>query len=149
MHRTIRTVDDVLDMLDRLFAADADRWTRDAASWWDDFYADRGKPVPFFVPKPDENLGSYLDRGLLAPGGLSSWAAGPAATRSISPRAVSRWMPSIFRPPPWPGPRNAPGRRARRSGSTARTSSRPRCRPAHMASSTTPAACTTCRRTAV
>jgi hypothetical protein len=65
MRRTIRTADDVLDMLDRLFAADADRWTRDAASWWDDFYSDRGKPVPFFVPKPDENLVSYLDRGLL------------------------------------------------------------------------------------
>jgi len=77
MHRTIRTVDDVLDMLDRLFAADADRWTRDAASWWDDFYADRGKPVPFFVPKPDENLVSYLDRGLLAPGRALELGCGP------------------------------------------------------------------------
>ena len=77
MRRTIRTVDDLLDMLDRLFAADADRWTREAAGWWDDFYADRGKPVPFFVPKPDENLVSYLDRGLLAPGRALDLGCGP------------------------------------------------------------------------
>jgi hypothetical protein len=55
MRRSIRTMDDVLDMLDRLFAADADRWTGGAAGLRDDFYADRAKPVPFFVPKPDEN----------------------------------------------------------------------------------------------
>jgi hypothetical protein len=68
MDRTIRTVDDVLGLLDRLFAADADRWTPDASGWWDRFYADRGRPAPFFEPKPDENLVSYFDRGLLAPG---------------------------------------------------------------------------------
>jgi hypothetical protein len=45
MDRTIRTVDDVLGLLDRLFAADADRWTPDASGWWDRFYADRGRPA--------------------------------------------------------------------------------------------------------
>jgi SAM-dependent methyltransferase len=77
MHRTIRTVDDVMGMLDRLFAPDADRWTEDASGWWDGFYADRGKPVPFFVAKPDENLVSYLDRGLLTPGRALDLGCGP------------------------------------------------------------------------
>jgi len=63
--RSIRTVDDVLRLMDGLFAQEADRWTAGAAEWWDGFYADRGKPVPFFVAKPDENLVGYLDRGLI------------------------------------------------------------------------------------
>jgi SAM-dependent methyltransferase len=77
MHRTIRTVDDVLAMLDQFFASDPDRLTGDASSWWDQFYADRGRPVPFFDPKPDENLVSYLDRGLLAPGRALDLGCGP------------------------------------------------------------------------
>ncbi|MEV7520553.1 hypothetical protein [Streptomyces sp. NPDC091371] len=68
MDRTIRTVEDVLSLLDGLFAPGADRWTTGAADWWDGFYADRSKPVPFFVAKPDENLVSYLDRDLISPG---------------------------------------------------------------------------------
>ncbi|MET7568765.1 class I SAM-dependent methyltransferase [Streptomyces sp. NPDC005492] len=67
--RNIRTVDDVLRLLDGLFAPEADRWSSRAASWWDGFYADRTKPVPFFAAKPDESLVGYLDRGLIAGGG--------------------------------------------------------------------------------
>ncbi|MFF3287242.1 class I SAM-dependent methyltransferase [Streptomyces sp. NPDC003023] len=69
MDRNIRTVDDVLKLMDGLFAPEADRWTADAADWWDDFYDDRSKPVPFFVAKPDENLASYRERGLIPEGG--------------------------------------------------------------------------------
>ena len=58
-HRSIRTADDVLAMLDRLFASNIS---------WAAFYADRVKPIPFFENKPDENLASYLARGLLPPG---------------------------------------------------------------------------------
>ncbi|UVS80655.1 bifunctional 2-polyprenyl-6-hydroxyphenol methylase/3-demethylubiquinol 3-O-methyltransferase UbiG [Actinokineospora sp. UTMC 2448] len=69
MDRDIRDGDDVLRLLDRLFPVDADRWTGGAGSqWWDAFYADRDRAVPFFVDKPDENLVDYLDRGLIAPG---------------------------------------------------------------------------------
>lgn len=75
--RNIRTVDDVLSLLDGLFAPEADRWTVGAASWWDGFYADRSKPVPFFVAKPDENLVSYLDRGLITPGRALDLGCGP------------------------------------------------------------------------
>lgn len=77
MDRNIRTVDDVLHLLDGLFAPEADRWTADAASWWDTFYADRTKPVPFFVAKPDENLADYLARGLLTPGRALDLGCGP------------------------------------------------------------------------
>lgn len=77
MDRRIRTVEDVLALLDGLFARDADRWTEAGASWWDGFYADRDKPVPFFVAKPDENLASYLDRGLIAPGRALDLGCGP------------------------------------------------------------------------
>ncbi|MER8041933.1 class I SAM-dependent methyltransferase [Streptomyces sp. NPDC094032] len=61
MDRTTRTADDVLHLLDGLFAQDADKWQG--------FYDDRSRPVPFFVPKPDENLVGYLDDGLITPAG--------------------------------------------------------------------------------
>lgn len=77
MDRDIQTVDDVLRLLDGLFAPEADRWTTDGASWWDDFYADRSKRVPFFVSKPDENLDSLLDRGLIKPGRALDPGCGP------------------------------------------------------------------------
>lgn len=69
MDRHIRSVDDVLKLLDALFAPAADRWSEGGADWWDGFYADRSKSVPFFVSKPDESLVSYLDRGLVEPAG--------------------------------------------------------------------------------
>jgi SAM-dependent methyltransferase len=77
MDRNIRSVDDVLTLLDGLFAPEADRWTADGAGWWDGFYADRDKPIPFFAAKPDENLVSYLDRGLVAPGRALDLGCGP------------------------------------------------------------------------
>ncbi|MFI6938699.1 class I SAM-dependent methyltransferase [Streptomyces sp. NPDC050418] len=77
MTRDIRTVDDVMTMLDGLFADGADRWTEDGAGWWDGFYEDRSKPVPFFVPKPDENLVAHLDGGRLTPGRALDLGCGP------------------------------------------------------------------------
>ncbi|MFD4032180.1 class I SAM-dependent methyltransferase [Streptomyces sp. NPDC058637] len=77
MDRNIRSVDDVLKLMDSLFAPEADRWTGEAGAWWDSFYADRSKPVPFFVAKPDESLVSYLDRGLITPGRALDLGCGP------------------------------------------------------------------------
>lgn len=77
MDQNVRTVDDLLTLLDGLFASVGDRWTADAASWWDDFYADRSRPVPFFAAKPDENLVSYLARGLISPGRALDLGCGP------------------------------------------------------------------------
>ncbi|MEU3572910.1 class I SAM-dependent methyltransferase [Kitasatospora sp. NPDC036755] len=59
MNRTIRTTEDVLALLDGLFPP--------AEPFWDRLYADRSAERPFFTPRPDENLVSYLDRGLLPP----------------------------------------------------------------------------------
>ncbi|WP_416978445.1 class I SAM-dependent methyltransferase [Streptomyces sp. T028] len=75
--RHIRTVDDVLRLLDGLFAPEADRWTAGGADWWDGFYTDRSKAVPFFVAKPDEHLVSYVDRGLIVPGRALDLGCGP------------------------------------------------------------------------
>ncbi|MFD4988554.1 class I SAM-dependent methyltransferase [Streptomyces sp. NPDC058374] len=66
--REARTADDVLRLLDGLFAEGVDRWTAGAGAHWDAFYADRGRPVPFFVAKPDANLARHLGQGLPGPG---------------------------------------------------------------------------------
>jgi hypothetical protein len=116
MDRYISTVDDVLRLLDGLFAPEADRWRGDAGSrWWDSFYADRSKPVPFVVAKPDENLVSYLDRSMVTPGRALDLGCGPAATPCASPRRDSRWTPWTFPRRPSPGPRTAPAMPAPRS----------------------------------
>jgi 2-polyprenyl-3-methyl-5-hydroxy-6-metoxy-1,4-benzoquinol methylase len=57
----IYTSDDVLRMLDALL-------TRRGDAWWNEFFADRGKPCPFFTEWPDENLVAWFGEGLLAPG---------------------------------------------------------------------------------
>ncbi|THA29466.1 class I SAM-dependent methyltransferase [Streptomyces sp. A1277] len=71
MDRTVRTVEDVLALLDGLFASESEAGrlaTGDGKDFWDRFYADRSRPIPFFVAKPDENLAAHLDQGLIAPG---------------------------------------------------------------------------------
>jgi SAM-dependent methyltransferase len=79
MDRTIRTVEDLLALLDGLFAARQDgRWTTgDGAEYWERFYADRSRPVPFFVEKPDESLARYLHRDLIRPGRVLDLGCGP------------------------------------------------------------------------
>lgn len=57
----IKSEEDVLIMLDTLLQK------RDG-EWWDKFYSDRNKPIPFFVNAPDENLVSYVDKGLFGKG---------------------------------------------------------------------------------
>ncbi|MEV6331589.1 class I SAM-dependent methyltransferase [Streptomyces sp. NPDC051909] len=59
--RSTRTADDVLRLLDGLFAEDADKWQG--------FYDDRTRPVPFFVDKPDECLVAHVEAGLVPAGG--------------------------------------------------------------------------------
>ena len=67
MTRSIQTVQDLLEMLDGMFAPEADRWTEGGAHWWDRFYADRGRDVPFFRPDPDESLVAWHAGGRIAP----------------------------------------------------------------------------------
>ncbi|WP_333778641.1 class I SAM-dependent methyltransferase [Streptomyces sp. IBSBF 3136] len=80
MDRTVRTVEDVLALLDAWFATGSDAGHPAPSSgedFWDHFYADRSRPVPFFVAKPDENLAAYLDQGLIAPGRALDLGCGP------------------------------------------------------------------------
>ncbi|NEA40774.1 class I SAM-dependent methyltransferase [Streptomyces sp. SID11385] len=61
--------EDDLALLDTLFPATADRWSEDGSAWWDAFYGDTGRPVPFRDAGPDEHLAAYLAAGRLgAPG---------------------------------------------------------------------------------
>ena len=66
--RNVRSLDDLLALLDDLFVDTLQ---------WKDFYGDRERPVPFFVEKPDENLVSYLERGLVTPGRALDLGCGP------------------------------------------------------------------------
>lgn len=53
--------DDVLSMLDALLDSRA-------GAWWNEFFTDRSRRCPFFVPWPDENLAGWFSAGLLSPG---------------------------------------------------------------------------------
>lgn len=50
-----------LKALDALFADRQD-------AWWDGFYTQRAKPVPFFVDAPDESLVEWVQASNVAPG---------------------------------------------------------------------------------
>jgi len=54
----IKTENDILIMLDNLLEK------RDS-EWWNNFYSDKEKPIPFFKNIADENLISYFDRELI------------------------------------------------------------------------------------
>lgn len=49
---TIKHATDILNMLDSFM--------REPEPFWNGFYQDRSKEVPFFVNQPDENLVSYF-----------------------------------------------------------------------------------------
>ncbi len=59
--RFIYTTDDVLRMLDALLEGGG-------GARWDEFFADRSRPCPFFTEWPDENLAGWFGEGLLVPG---------------------------------------------------------------------------------
>ncbi|MDI2031121.1 class I SAM-dependent methyltransferase [Saccharopolyspora sp. TS4A08] len=69
MSRSVRDVDGLLRMLDEIFPS--------PQPFWDGFYADRDRDVPFFVTKPDENLVSYVDDGVLKSGRALDLGCGP------------------------------------------------------------------------
>jgi SAM-dependent methyltransferase len=78
MTPTIRTVDDLLVLLDRHFTSERDRWTgADGSDWWDRFYADRNRPIPFFVSKPDESLVDHVRSGRIPAGRALDIGCGP------------------------------------------------------------------------
>ncbi|MFS0673445.1 class I SAM-dependent methyltransferase [Ornithinibacillus sp. 179-J 7C1 HS] len=69
MKETIYDYEDLLEMLDSLL--------REPAQFWDNFYSDRKKGIPFFVNSPDENLVSYFDKEMISPGKVLELGCGP------------------------------------------------------------------------
>lgn len=70
MERHVASVEDVLALMDDLFDEGADRWSSGAgADWWDAFYDDRERGVPFFRDAPDESLVAWHEEGRLPVGG--------------------------------------------------------------------------------
>lgn len=65
----IRTNDDLMLLLDELL--------RDQEAFWNGFYTDREKPVPFFVNAPDESLVRYFVNGRMKPGKVLDIGCGP------------------------------------------------------------------------
>jgi SAM-dependent methyltransferase len=69
MGKAILNYDDLLVMLDEFL--------REPKAFWEDFYVDRNKDVPFFkIIGPDENLVDYFDKGL-APNRVLELGCGP------------------------------------------------------------------------
>lgn len=69
MNETISSYDDVVEMLDSLL--------REPTDFWNEFYEDRDKKIPFFVNKPDENLVSYFENQFMQPGNVLELGCGP------------------------------------------------------------------------
>jgi len=69
MKEMISSYEDVLNMLDSLL--------REPTQFWDGFYSNREKEVPFFTNKPDENLVNYFEKKLLSPGKVLEFGCGP------------------------------------------------------------------------
>ena len=65
---TIKNSEDVLMMLDSLM--------REPAPFWNNFYSDRTKKIPFFVNHPDENLVSYIESGIIQSGRMLELGCG-------------------------------------------------------------------------
>ncbi|WP_435192628.1 class I SAM-dependent methyltransferase [Streptomyces sp. NRRL F-5630] len=63
--RHIRTTEDVLALLDGLLPATADRWSEGGSAWWDSFYGDPERVIPFRDAGPDEHLAAHLASGRL------------------------------------------------------------------------------------
>lgn len=69
MDKAILHIDDLLEMLDGLL--------REPTAFWEKFYEDRDKEVPFFIAKgPDENLYEYVQNDL-RPGKILEIGCGP------------------------------------------------------------------------
>lgn len=54
-----------------------DSLLREPTGFWNEFYSNREKGIPFFVNKPDENLVDYFNEGLMKPGNVLELGSGP------------------------------------------------------------------------
>jgi cyclopropane fatty-acyl-phospholipid synthase-like methyltransferase len=54
-----------------------DSLLREPVGFWNKFYSNREKGIPFFVNKPDENLVGYFNEGIIKPGNVLELGSGP------------------------------------------------------------------------
>lgn len=69
MKEAIYDYEDLLLMLDSFL--------REPSQFWDHFYSDREKAVPFFANCPDENLAVYFENNIFHPGKVLELGCGP------------------------------------------------------------------------
>jgi SAM-dependent methyltransferase len=69
LKETIYSYEDLVEMLDSLL--------REPTQFWDGFYSDRKKEIPFFVNSPDENLVQYFKDKVFTPGKVLELGCGP------------------------------------------------------------------------
>lgn len=69
LKETINDQEDVLEMLDSLL--------REPTLFWDQFYSNRERGIPFFTNKPDENLVEYYERKIIDTGKVLELGCGP------------------------------------------------------------------------
>jgi SAM-dependent methyltransferase len=69
LNENIYNYEDLLEMLDSFL--------REPTQFWDWFYSDRQKGVPFFTNSPDENLVSYFENKIFSPGKVLEFGCGP------------------------------------------------------------------------
>ncbi len=68
-NETLHTQEDIIKMLDSLL--------RPAEPFWNEFYENREKDVPFFENVPDENLVSYIETEWVSKGKVLELGCGP------------------------------------------------------------------------
>lgn len=69
LKETIYDQEDVLEMLDSLL--------REPTRFWDNFYSNRERGIPFFTNKPDENLVDYFEKKIITSGRVLELGCGP------------------------------------------------------------------------
>ncbi|GAF13320.1 LOW QUALITY PROTEIN: methyltransferase [Bacillus sp. JCM 19045] len=54
-----------------------DQWLREPEPFWDEFYADRQRSIPFFIQAPDENVVRYFEANQVKVGRYLELGCGP------------------------------------------------------------------------
>ncbi|MDZ5471499.1 class I SAM-dependent methyltransferase [Bacillus sp. 31A1R] len=69
MKETILNYENLKEMLDSFL--------REPTMFWDNFYSDRERNIPFFANKPDENLVAYIKNNIIQTGRVLELGCGP------------------------------------------------------------------------
>ncbi|EJS54832.1 hypothetical protein ICG_03094 [Bacillus cereus BAG1X1-3] len=85
-NETLHKQEDIIKMLDSFL--------RPAEPFWNEFYANREKDVPFFANVPDENLVSYIQKESVSKGKVLELGCGPGRN-AIYPALTGSKTPTL------------------------------------------------------